>query len=154
MGPLSGIGQFLTLKRFKNAGLDASGRLSGRVSGRASGRLSGRHVGPSNLSWPEGGKRVDQTEPQNSHQQTIQTDTNFWVEITKQDPEGMSICEQHTCNIITKVLSYTCVRLHPQFSFISGQPQAQTRVSKLLDGTESIREILKNHGWLWEPLLH
>ena len=24
----------------------------------------------------------------------------------------------------------------------------------LLDGTESIREILKNHGWLWEPLLH
>ena len=68
-----------TLKRIKNAGLDASGRLSGR----ASGRLSGRHVGPSNLSWPEGVKWVDQTEPPKNHQLTIQTDTNMWVENRK-----------------------------------------------------------------------
>ena len=81
----------------------------------SSGHLSGRHVGPFNLSWPEGGKRVDQTEPQNSHQLIIQTDTHLWVESTKQDPEGMSICEQHTCKTNSKTSSYTCMRLHPQF---------------------------------------
>ena len=58
----------------------ASGHLRGHASGRASGRVSGRHVGPSIPSWPQGGKRVDQTEPQNSHQLTIQTDTDLWAE--------------------------------------------------------------------------
>ena len=63
---------------------EALGFNSLDASGRASGRLSRRHVGPSNLSWPESGKRVDQTEPQNSHQQTIQTDTDLCVESKKQ----------------------------------------------------------------------
>ena len=43
---------------------------------------------------------------------------------------------QHTCNRNTKNFSYTCMWLHPQFSFMSSQPQTQTRASKLLDGTE------------------
>ena len=87
-------------------------------------------------------QRVDHTEPQKNHQQAIHTDTDLWVESSKQDSEGMSICNS-TCNINTKNFSYTCMWLHPQFSFMSSQPQTQTRASMLLDGTASIREGCK-----------
>ena len=87
----------------------------------------------------EGG--VGKSEPQNKNELTIQTDTHVCVESRKQDLEGMSICEQHTCNISTRDLSYTCMGLHPQFSFTLSKPQTPGKGWNIMGGYGNVYRI-------------
>ena len=142
-----------TLKRFKNAGLDASGRFSGRVSGRASGRLSGRHVGPSNLSWPEGGKRFTKQRPKIViNWSSKQTPICGW----KVQSEIRKVCrfENSTpAKQIPKLWATPACGCIP--SFFHFRPTINTnRCFKAVRRNRTDQGILKNHGWLWEPLLH
>ena len=119
-----------TLKRFKNVGLDACGRLSGR------------HVGPFILAWPEAvNGSTTQSLKRIINRPSKQTPICGW----KIENKIREVCWFVTAHLQCK---YQKLQLHLHLvaspvSFISSQPQTQTRASKLLDGTESIREMLK-----------
>ena len=114
-----------TLKHFKNAGLD--------VSGCANGHFSGWHVCLFILLWSETINGLTKQSPQIIINRPSKQRLMCEQKVAKQKLEGMLICcEQRTCNFNTIDLSYACMGLHPQLSFMSDQPQTQTHAFKIV----------------------